>query len=51
VPQDEINLEGLIRDYQNSNLKIQELESQLEELKTKKISKKELQGQRNRLTA
>ena len=51
VPQDEINLEGLIRDYQTANPKIQELEQSLEELKTLKISKRELQSQRNRFTA
>lgn len=41
----------MIREYQNSNEKIVELEDQLEDLKVQKITKKELQSQRNRLTA
>jgi len=51
VPQDEIDLERMIKDYQNSNSKIIELESALEDLKFMKISKRELQSKRNRLTA
>ena len=51
IPQEEIDLDQLIRDFQNSNRKIQELEHQLEDLKNQRISKRELQSQRNRLTA
>lgn len=51
IPQEEINLEKLVRDYQNSNRKILELESELSDLKNQNISKRELQSQRNRLTA
>lgn len=40
-----------MRDYQNSNRKIQELEQELSDLKNQNISKRELQSQRNRLTA
>ena len=51
VAQDEIDLDQMIRDYQNQNVRILELEEQLDNLKLLKISKKELQSQRNRLTA
>ena len=51
IPQEEIDLDLLIRDYQNSNPKVRDLEYQLEDLKNLRISKKELQSQRNRLTA
>ena len=51
VAQDEIDLDQMVRDYQNQNLKILELEEALDNLKSQKISKKELQSQRNRLTA
>ena len=51
VAQDEIDLDQMIRDYQNQNVKILELEEYLEDLKCKKISKKELQSERNRHTA
>jgi hypothetical protein len=33
IPQEEIDLDQLIRDYQNNNRKIQDLEYQLEDLK------------------
>lgn len=51
VPQEEVDLEKLVRDYQNSNRKIQELEKELSDLKNQNITKRELQSQRNRLTA
>lgn len=51
VAKDEIEIDRMIRDYQNSNLKILESEQALEELRSLKISKKELQSKRNRLTA
>ena len=51
VAKDEIEIDKMIRDYQNSNSKILESEKSLEELRTLKISKKELQSKRNRLTA
>jgi len=51
VAHDEIEIERMIRDYQNSNDKIIESEHALDELKTLSISKKELQSRRNRLTA
>lgn len=51
VAKDEIEIDRMIRDYQNSNVRIVESEQALEELKTLKISKKELQSKRNRLTA
>ena len=51
VAQDEIDLDQMIRDHQNENVKIVELEDMLDNLKSQKISKKELQSQRNRLTA
>lgn len=41
----------MVRDYQNSNDKIIESELALDELRTLDITKKELQGKRNRLTA
>ena len=51
VAQDEIALDQMIKDYQNQNEKIIEIEQELESLKTLNISKKELQSKRNRLTA
>jgi hypothetical protein len=51
VAKDEIEIDRLIREYQNCNLKIIESEQALEELRTLNITKKELQGKRNRLTA
>ena len=51
VAQDVLDLDLMIRDYQNQNPKIAELEEYLEDLKNKKISKKELQSERNRHTA
>ena len=51
VAQDEIMIEQMIKDYQNSNDKIIESEAGLEELRSRNISKKELQSKRNRLTA
>jgi hypothetical protein len=51
VPLEEVELEQQIRRYQDSNPKIQQLEHELEELKTRNISKKELQSERNRFTA
>ena len=41
----------MIKEFQDSDNKIIELEDALENLKAKKLSKKELQGQRNKLTA
>ena len=51
VAQDEIEIDKMIREYQNTNSKIVESEQALNELRTLKISKKELQSKRNRLTA
>ena len=51
VAKDEIEIDKMIRDYQNSNAKIIKSEQMLNELRTLKISKKELQSKRNRLTA
>lgn len=51
VAQDEIAIDQMIREYQNQNEKIIEIEQELEDLKTLSISKKELQSKRNRLTA
>ena len=51
VAQDEIDIDRMLRDFQNQNSKIIESEQALEELRTLKISKKELQSKRNRLTA
>ena len=51
VAKDEIEIDRMIRDYQNSNSKIIESEQALDELRTLKITKKELQSKRNRLTA
>ena len=51
MAQDEIDLDQMVRDYQNQNDKILELEEALEKLKSEKISKKELQSARNRFTA
>ena len=51
VAQDEIMIDQMIREYQNSNEKIVESENALEDLRAKNISKKELQSKRNRLTA
>ena len=41
----------MIKEYQNSNEKIIESEADLNELRARNISKKELQSKRNRLTA
>jgi hypothetical protein len=41
----------MIKDYQNSNPKVIELEEALEDLKNMAISKRDLQSSRNRLTA
>ena len=41
----------MVNDHISSNQKIQDLEDALEDLKSQKISKKELQSQRNKLTA
>lgn len=51
VAKDEIEVDQLIRDYQNQYAKIIESEQELEHLKNLNISKKELQSKRNRLTA
>lgn len=51
IAQEELELEKLVRDYQGSNRKIIALEDELNDLKNQKISKRELQSQRNRLTA
>jgi len=40
-----------VRDYQNGNRKIRDLEQELSDLRTQNITKRELQSQRNRLTA
>ena len=42
VAQDEIEIDKMIREYQNTNSKIIESEQALNELRTLKISKKEL---------
>lgn len=42
VAKDEIDLDQMIRDYQNQNEKIMELEENLDNLKSQRISKKEL---------
>lgn len=44
-------IDDMIKNYQNSNPKIIESEAALDELRTRNISKKELQSKRNRLTA
>ena len=51
VPRDEIDLDSQMRERQNSDPKIIALEEALEELKNAKMSKRELQSSRNRLTA
>jgi len=51
VARDEIEIDRMIRDYQNSNSKIVASEQALDELRTLKITKKELQSKRNRFTA
>ena len=51
VAKDEIEIDRMVRDYQNANLQIIESENALEDLRSLDISKKELQGKRNRLTA
>jgi hypothetical protein len=51
VAKDEIEIDRMVREYQNSNSKIIESESALDDLRTLDITKKELQGKRNRLTA
>jgi hypothetical protein len=51
VPRDEIDLDAQIREKQNTDPKIVQLEQALEDLKTTKLSKRELQSSRNRLTA
>ena len=51
VQRDEIEIDRMIRDFQNTNSKIMESEDALDELRTLEISKKELQSKRNRLTA
>lgn len=51
VPRDEIDLDAQIREKQNTDPKIIALEQALEDLKTTKLTKRELQSSRNRLTA
>lgn len=51
VAKDEIEIERMFREYQSTNEKIIESENALEQLKTLKISKKELQSKRNKVTA
>lgn len=51
VAKDEIEIDKMIKEHQNTNHKIIESEQALDELRTLKISKKELQSKRNRLTA
>ena len=41
----------MIKNYQNSNPKIMQLEQQLEDLKSQRMARKELQSERNRFTA
>ena len=41
----------MVNDHISSNKKIQDLEDALEDLKAQKLTKKELQSQRNKLTA
>ena len=42
VAQDEIDIDQMIKEFQNSNEKIIQLEESLENLKTQKLSKKDL---------
>lgn len=42
IVEDEIDLDAMIRESQNTNPKIMELEAQLADLKNKKMSKKDL---------
>ena len=42
VARDEIEIDHMVREYQNTNSKIIELEQTLEDLRSLKISKKEL---------
>ena len=51
VAQDEIDIDRMIKEHQNTNAKIIESEMALDQLRTLKITKKELQSKRNRLTA
>jgi len=51
VTREELQLQRMVLDYQNSNRKIMALEKELNDLKTINISKRELQSSRNRLTA
>ena len=51
VAQDEIDIDRMIKEHQNTNSKIIESEMALDQLRTLKITKKELQSKRNRLTA
>ena len=51
VAVEEMELENMIRRYQDNNPKVMELEAELEKLKSTRISKKELQSERNRYTA
>lgn len=51
IAQEEVELDQLVRDYQNGNRKIRDLEQELSDLRTQNITKRELQSQRNRLTA
>lgn len=51
IAEDEIAVDNMIRDYQNANEKIVEIEQRLTDLKSLNISKKELQSRRNQLTA
>jgi hypothetical protein len=48
---EEVELDTSVRNYQDTNPKIQQLEQELEDLKIRNISKKELQSERNRFTA
>jgi len=51
VAKDEIVIERMIHEYQDSNHRVRTLENELELLRSLKISKKELQSKRNKLTA
>jgi predicted RNase H-like nuclease (RuvC/YqgF family) len=44
VPQEEIDIEHLVKEYQNSNKKIIDLEQELSNLKNQALSKRELQS-------
>ena len=51
VARDEVMIDQMVNDYQNSNPKILESEAAIDDLKNENLTKKELQSKRNRLTA